>query len=106
MKVYKKDKKIIFEFPEEKKRINPWDDEGSKRGKFGYYPTFTGLIFDDKFGNEEIGFSYTIDMDYKSKADQYTEIVIKYYGEPEDFVKLCKKLKIFVYDLRKHQSMV
>ena len=102
MKVYKKDKKIIFEFSEEKKRFNPYDEDGD----YGYHPTFIGLIDEDEFGNEEIGFAYTIDMDYKGKADQYTEIVIKYYEEVEDFIKLCKKLDIIVYDIRKKQGVV
>jgi len=108
MKIYKKDDKIIFEFPLEQKRCNPYNHDMLKldtcevAGCTGTYPTFVGIVDEDRDGNEETGFAYTIDMDYKDKGDQYTEIVIKWYGEPKKFIKLCKELNIDYYDLRKN----
>ena len=91
MKIYKKGKSIIFELPAESKRENPYM-EGEDVGE---YPTLTGLITKDEYGNQELGFAKTIDMDYKDKGDQYTDIMIHYWnGDEEKFIKICEELGI------------
>ena len=66
----------------------------------GEYQTLIGLIYHDKFGNDEVGFAQTIDMDYKGKGDQWTDIKYQYWGGAEEFIKLCKKLEIGYIDER------
>ena len=92
---FKKEKdKIVIEIPFWSARSNPWMDESP-----GDYPTLTGLVMiHNKDGNDwdEMGFAYTIDMDYKDKADQYTDIMFHFGGEQKDFEKLCAKLGIGV----------
>lgn len=93
MEIFKRDNKIIFEFPEELPRCNPYDEEGD----YGTYPYFTGVIMYHRKGGsdwDEMGFAGTIDMDYKDKPDQISDIIIQYYGEPEDFKKKCEELGI------------
>ena len=90
---YKKVKdKIIIEIPFWSKRYNPISDEW-----FGKYPTLTGMVVEHRKGGndwDDIGFALTIDMDYKGKDDQYTDIWFQYNGEVEEFEKLCKKWNI------------
>jgi len=98
-KWYKKDNKIIIEIPYWSKRINPYM-EGEDVGD---YQTLTGLIIKhDKDGNnwDEKGFALTIDMDYKDKDDQYTDIMFHFTGEEERFIELCKKLKIRIMEFK------
>ena len=109
MKVYKKDKKIIFEFPEEQKRCNPYNhmyqdkvEKCEDVGCTGTYPTFTGLIVrNNKDGNDydEIGFAGTIDMSYKDKGDQVSDFIVKWWGEEEEFRKICKELGIGIFEM-------
>lgn len=96
MKVYKKGENIIIEIPFWKKRYNPYmpgEDVGS-------HPTLVGLFTKDRWGNDECGFAYVIDMDYKDKSDQWTDIVIQYDGEEKEFKKICTDLKIGYIDNR------
>lgn len=97
MKVFKQDGKIIFEFPAELRRHNPWDEHFED-----VYPFFTGLIVRhrDK-GNDydEIGFAGTIDMDYKDKPDQVSDIIVAWHGTEEEFIKVCKELDIDIQEL-------
>lgn len=90
---YKKIKdKIIIEIPFWTKRYNPISDEW-----FGKHPTLTGLIIEHRKGGndwDDVGFALTIDMDYKGKMDQWTDIWFQYDGENEEFEKLCKKWNI------------
>ena len=69
----------------------------------GDYPTLTGLIIKhNKNGNnwDEVGFAYTIDMDYKDKPDQYSDIAFEFTGSRRDlstideFKELCKQWRI------------
>lgn len=93
----KEDSKIIIEIPFFCARSNPWMEESP-----GDYPTLTGLIVrHNKDGNDwdEMGFAYTIDMDYKNKDDQYTDIMFHYDGEEEDFKKLCVEFDIRLIEL-------
>lgn len=101
-KIYKKGDNIIIEIPAKSKRSNPYmpgEDVGS-------YPTLTGILDEDKDGNDDFGFGLTIDMCYKDKGDQYTSIKYQFWGEEEKFIELCKKLEIDMVDLRKPQPSV
>lgn len=61
----------------------------------GSHPTLMGLITKDRWGNDEIGFAKVIDMDYKDKGDQWTDIMIHVWDmEKKDFKALCEKLRI------------
>jgi hypothetical protein len=90
MKVIKIKDEIHFIVPFWTKRSNPWTE-----GDVGSHPTLVGIISADQSGNKELGFAEVIDMDYKDKGDQETEIMIHYWsGDKEDFIKLCKELGI------------
>ncbi len=52
-----------------------------------------GLIDGDRKG-----FAKTIDMSYKDKADQWTDIFHEYWGSDKDFKALCKKLNIGLFE--------
>jgi len=96
MKVYKKEDKIIFEIPYWTKRYNPYM-EGENVGS---HPTLIGLVCKDKWGNDEMGFAKVIDMDYKDKGDQWTDIMIHWWGDIKEFKKICTDLKIGYIDER------
>ena len=96
MKVYKKDDNIIFIVPYWSKRHNPYMGDA----EVGSYPTLIGLICKDKYGNDEMGFAKVIDMDYKDKGDQWTEIMIHWWGEEKEFKDICDELKIGFVDER------
>jgi hypothetical protein len=92
MQIRKENDKIIFEIDCWSKRVNPYMDENAD---IGQYPTLVGIILKDTFGNEEMGFAKVIDMDYKDKGDQETDIMIHYWdGDEKEFIKLCKELEI------------
>lgn len=96
MKVYKKGDKIIFEVPFWTKRSNPYMPDDADVGS---HKTLIGIIDKDNSGNEELGFGLVIDMDYKDKADQNTDIMIHCWGvEKKEFIELCKKLEIEVLE--------
>ena len=80
MKIYKKDDKIIFEIPFWTKRSNPWM-EGEDVGE---HKTLIGVICNDEFGNEELGFAKVIDRDYKGKDDDITDIMIHCWKEDKE----------------------
>lgn len=81
---------ITFTFPRFAKRSNPYDDEGD----YGEYPVFTGLIMKHKNGLVEMGFAYTIDMDYKGKSDQTGGFAVMWDGDEKSFVEECKRLNL------------
>ena len=86
MRIKKVKDNIVITIPYWSKRHNPYM-EGEDCGQ---YKTLMGLITNDEFGNEEIGFSLVIDMGYKGKPDQETDIMIHWWeGTKEDFIKLC-----------------
>jgi len=96
MKVYRKDDKIIFEVDYWSKRSNPYMPNDEDVGK---HKTLIGIICNDEHGNEERGFAKVIDMDYKDKVDQNTDIMIHCWGgNKKEFIELCKKLEIEVYE--------
>lgn len=90
---YKKTKdKIIIEIPFWSRRYNPIMDK-----YVGKYPTLTGVVIENRKGGndfDEVGFALTIDMDYKDKPDQWTDIWFQYKGEAKEFAKLCAKWNI------------
>lgn len=93
MEIFKRGNKIVFEFPETLKRFNPYDEEAD----YGSYPYFTGVIMHHKEnGNDydEIGFAGTIDMDYKDKPDQISDIIVKWCEGSDSFKKKCDELGI------------
>jgi len=90
MKIYKKKNKIVIEIPFYKNRWNPWTE-----GYVGQHKTLIGIIQNDDWGNQELGFANVIDMSYKGKGDQETDIIIHIdYLEKLDFIKLCDDLKL------------
>ena len=97
MDIYKKDGKIIFEFPEELPRSNPWTDRDA-----GSYPYFTGLIVPQKNCDDpEMGFAGTIDMAYKGKPDQWSDIIVRWNGDKEGFIKKCEELGVEWYEYQR-----
>lgn len=101
MIIREKDNKIIFEFPKFQRRFNPYmmDDE---QNLLGSYPTFTGLIVRHKENGsdwDEMGFAGTIDMDYKGKPDQVSDIIVSWNGDEESFKKKCEELKLNVHEM-------
>ena len=87
-KIYKKNDKLIIEIPFKIKRCNVWDEEDFNEDM----DHIVGVIAGD-----ELGFAYFIDMAYKGKGDQITDFFYSYHGEEKAFVKLCKKLDIYVH---------
>jgi len=99
-KIYKKNNKIIIEIPFYTKRFNPYCvDENGEPEDVGKHQTLVGILDEDKDGNERFGFGLVIDMSYKGKQDQYTDIKYHYWGD--NFIELCKELGIGYVDLRK-----
>jgi hypothetical protein len=89
------DIEIVMRIPKTSARQNPWAAEGEDCGK---YDTVTGLV-DDRLC--EFGFSYTIDMDYKDKADQFTSMFVdlSMFMDKETFLKTCDDLHLSVISL-------
>lgn len=95
-KIYKKKDKIIIEIPAAEKRFNPYTEK-----YYESYSTLTGLVTEDEHGNLLMGFAYTIDMDYKGKTDQFSDIFYKVWDmDEEEFIKLCKKMEIQVFKIK------
>ena len=90
MNIKKKGNNFVITIPIWSSRSNPY----MPNQNVGRYPTLTGLVNKDKYGNEECGLAQTIDMDYKDKADQYTEIKYHWWEEQKEFEEKCKELGI------------
>jgi hypothetical protein len=71
-------------------RTNPWDEN--------YHPEMDNIIglIESDF---DMGFCYRIDMDYKGKDDQWTDYFFKWFGNRNEFGKLCKQLAIDVVEI-------
>lgn len=94
MEVKKVKDKIVIEIPFWSKRHNPYM-EGEDVGS---HPTLIGIVGKDRDGNEELGFAKVVDMDYKNKDDQFTDIFIHFWDWTEgSFTKLCDQLGIDVF---------
>jgi len=101
-KITKNKTHLIIKIPLRTKRFNPYNEMYLGDGYTGDMDNIIGLIIPDKRSSEpEIGFANYIDMDYKGKEDQWTNIFYHYYGDKEDFIKLCKDLKIDIYEYSK-----
>ena len=84
-KYYKKDDKLVIEIPLRTERSNPYDNN--------YSAPMNNLIgFINVSG--EYGFAHLIDMEYKGKDDQWTDILYYFVGSQIEFEKLCKELNI------------
>lgn len=83
--------KIVM--PRQEKRFNPHTEEASERGDLGSYGVVTGVI-DERAS--EYGFAFTIDMDYKDKADQFSDFFLEAdsFMERAEFEQMCKQHKI------------
>ena len=84
-KIHKTKIHLVIEIPLITQRSNPWDES--------YHPDMPNIIGLIE-GENDMGFCYRIDMEYKDKGDQWTDYFYKFFGSPEEFRKLCKKLKI------------
>jgi len=83
--IYTTKKHLVIKVPLTAHRSNPWDEEYKSE-----IPNIVALVESDT----EMGFCYRIDMEYKSKDDQWTDYFYKYHGSKDNFLKLCAKLKI------------
>ncbi len=90
MEIIKERNNIVIKIPFWVKRRNPYTPEKD----VGKHKALIGLITEDKSGNDEMGFAYVIDMDYKNKDDQFSDIIIHWFGEEKEFEKICKQLEI------------
>jgi len=88
----KEDGHLVIRVPLLSDRYNPYED-----GITGDMPTFTGLIIPQK----NMGFAFTIDMDYKDKPDQWGDIEFNWVGDRESFIKKCSELGIDVVEYEK-----
>ena len=70
----------------------------------GRYRTLTPLIANDDYGNKEMGWARTIDMDYKGKPDQWTGIKIHWWGSEKEFIQINKKLGLPIIDVRDYEE--
>lgn len=79
---------ISINIPAMKERFNP--EEDGVGGFIEGYDTITGVISD----SGDSGLAFTIDMGYKGKPDQRTDIFINsdmLGWEPEDMINWCEK---------------
>ena len=91
-KIYKnKEGNLVIEIPWQQKRFSPYDEDGG-----GWLDdNIIAVIEKNKNCNvPEMGFAYRIDMSYAGKDDQWTDFFFKYFGEQEEFEKLCGELKL------------
>jgi len=84
---------LVIKIPLKTKRYNPYEADTTEE-----MDNIVATIDKDKHGNEEMGFCNCIDMSYKGKGDQHTDFFYKYWGEKEEFKKLCKELKIDIIE--------
>jgi hypothetical protein len=98
MQVYKNGNKIVFEVLAERKRFTPYNDMAGEPSR-GSYPTLTGVIEPVSYCDDpDMGFAYTIDMDYKGKPDQHGGIIIQWHGSREHFEAKCGELGIGIIE--------
>jgi hypothetical protein len=100
MNVRKEDGKIIFEFPAEHPRYNPYMADEDQH-LLGEMPYFTGLITHHKGESDydEVGFAGTIDMSYAGKDDQVSDFIVMWDKDIESFKKKCAELEIDVQEM-------
>lgn len=67
-----------------------------------YVGDLTGIKMENILGlfeKDKCGFAFWIDMDYKGKADQYTDYFYIYEGDQEVFMKKCLELGIGIVEV-------
>ena len=87
MKITTENNQLVIRIPLKQDRYDYFGD------KVGNCDNIIGIICGD-----EIGFAYQIDMSYKDKAPQWTDIFLKYWNGEDEFRTLCKQLKIDIYE--------
>jgi hypothetical protein len=90
-KIYIKDNKLVIEVPLKTNRSNPYDEN-----YFAEMDNIVGLVCE-----EEKGFAYRIDREYKDKDDDVSDFFYIFDGNEEKFSKLCKELNIRVLNISK-----
>lgn len=86
MKITKTKNELVVKIP-------LWQNSYDAIGQLiGQVPKIIGVIAGD-----EIGFSWLNDLGYKGDQ-QEGEMFLKYYGEDDEFRKLCKELDIDVWE--------
>ena len=73
---------LVIKIPLLTERYNPYMDES-----VGMMPNIVAVI-----SGRDMGFCYRIDMSYKRKDDQWTDFFFKWFGEQDEFEKLCAGL--------------
>jgi len=86
--IFIKNKNLVIKIPLKQDIYNLYSDEIE-----GKMDNIIGVIAKDK-----VGFSYLIDRSYKDKEPDISDIFYQYWDSKNNFKKLCKKLKISVYE--------
>lgn len=92
MKISKNKENLIIEIPLYQDALDYFGE------KVGEISNIIGVVSQDQWGNEEIGFHKLIDMTHKDKESQIDGLLVQYYGNKEDFKKLCKDLDISYFE--------
>lgn len=87
-KIYTTKKELVIKIPLLQKRHwvyddDEWEDEN-----------IIAVIEEQENSGLEMGFCYRIDMSYKGKSDQWTDFFYKFHGDEDEFVKLCRSIKM------------
>ena len=91
-RIYKTKENLVVEIPLSQDASDYFGE------KVGEVPNIIGVICNDEYGNEEMGFHQLIDMTYKGKEPQVDGLLISYSGSKKDFIKLCEDLEISVHE--------
>ena len=95
MKIYKKKGNLVIEIPYKQDIM----DVFYSRGVIGETDNIIGLIVpDSKCSDPECGFALQIDMSYKGKPNQWSDIIVHCTEDRKEFIKLCNKLDIEIYE--------
>ena len=90
MKVIATKSTIRIEFPRKIKRYNPYLDK-----YIGTQNTLVGLVDGTKWG-----LCYVIDMNYKGKDDQFTDVIIDMTEfDLKEFKEICKRINVDVVEI-------
>jgi len=91
-KIRKNPPKLIIEIPLTQKRSSPFDEDLEWEGE-----NIIGII-EPRGYDPRYGFAYRIDMSYKDKADQWTDLFYEWHDSIEDFKEFCEKNKIEIFE--------
>ena len=90
-KISKTKNELVIKVPLQQNRYNPYMEK-----VVGEMDNIVALIAKDQYDNEEMGFAHWIDRSYKGKDDDVSDFWFKWWGDQNDFEKICKKLKISI----------